>query len=64
MHGVLNCYDQIVIADHLQPLSYAKDMTKYLYNQQIRFYDYPDFAQPLRDLVREFTGWLPIKRSV
>jgi hypothetical protein len=53
MHGVLNCYDRIVIAGHLQPLSYAKGMTKYLYNEQIRIFDYKDFAQPLRDLVRE-----------
>jgi len=53
MHGVLNCYDRIVIAGHLQPLSYAKGMTKYLYNQQIRIFDYPDFAKPLRELVRE-----------
>jgi hypothetical protein len=53
MHGVLNCYDRIVIAGHLQPLSYAKGMTKYLYNEQIRIFDYKDFVQPLRDLVRE-----------
>ena len=53
MHGGLNCYDRIVIAGHLQPLSYAKGMTKYLYNQQIRIFDYPDFAKPLRELVRE-----------
>ena len=56
MHGVLNCYDRIVFAGHLQLLSYAKDMTKYLYNQQIRIFDYPDFSLPLRDLVREFSG--------
>ena len=60
MHRVLNCYDRIVIAGHLQPLRYAQDMTKYLYDQQIRICDQPDFASPLRDLVREFTGWLPI----
>ena len=53
MHGVLSCYDRIVIAGHLQPLSYAKGMTKYLYNEQIRIFNYKDFAQPLRDLVRE-----------
>lgn len=53
MHGVLNCYDRIVIAGHLQPLSYAKGMTKYLYDKQIRIFDYKEFAQPLRDLVRE-----------
>jgi hypothetical protein len=54
--GVLNFNTRIVIAGHLHLLSYAKDMTKYLYNQQIRIYDYPDFAQPFRDLVCEFTG--------
>ena len=56
MHSVLNSYNRIVIAGHLQPLSYANGMTRYLYNQQKRIYDYPDFAHPLRDLVREFTG--------
>ena len=53
MHGVLSCYDRIVIAGHLQPLCYAKGMTKYLYSKEIRIFDYTDFAQPLRDLVRE-----------
>ncbi len=53
MYGVLNCFDRIVIAGHLQPLSYAKGMTKYLYTERIRIFDYPDFALPLRDLIRE-----------
>lgn len=52
LDGVLNCYDRIVIAGHLQPLSYAKGMTKYLYQAGIRIFDYKEFAQPLRDLVR------------
>ena len=53
MYGVLGCFDRIVIAGHLQPLSYAKGMTKYLFDQQIRIFDYKDFVQPLRELVRE-----------
>ncbi|MCB0044244.1 MAG: hypothetical protein KDD92_02310 [Caldilineaceae bacterium] len=53
IHGVPNCYDRIVIAGHLQLLSYAKGMTKYLYKEQIRIFDYKEFAQPLRDLIRE-----------
>ena len=53
LYGVLSCYDRIVIAGHLQPLSYAKGMTKYLYQEGIRIFDYKEFAQPLRDLVRE-----------
>jgi len=53
MYGVLNCYDRIIVAGHLQPLSYAKGMTSYLYKEQIRIFDYPDFAKPLRNLIRE-----------
>jgi hypothetical protein len=47
-----------------QSLSYVKDMTKYLYDQQIRIFDKPDFAQPVRVIVREFTRDSPFKRSV
>lgn len=51
--GILHCYDRIVINGHLQQLCYAKGMTKYLYTQQIRIFDYTQFAEPLRDLIRE-----------
>jgi hypothetical protein len=43
----------VVISGHLQPLCYAKGMTKYLYTQQIRIFDYTKFAEPLRDLIRK-----------
>ena len=52
IYGVLNCYDRVVISGHLQPLSYAKGMTKYLYTHDIRIFDYPEFAKPLRDAIR------------
>lgn len=52
IHGVLQCYDRVVISGNLQPLCYAKGMTKYLYTQQIRIFDYTQFAEPLRDLIR------------
>jgi hypothetical protein len=52
IYGVLNCYDRVVISGHLQPLSYAKGMTKYLYTHEIRIFDYPEFAKPLRDKIR------------
>ena len=51
--GVLHCYDRIVLNGHLQQLCYAKGMTKYLYRQQIRIFDYTQFAEPLRDLIRQ-----------
>ncbi len=52
IYGVLNCYDRIVLSGNLQPLCYAKGMTKYLYTQQIRIFDYTQFAEGLRDEIR------------
>jgi hypothetical protein len=53
IHDVLHCYDRVVISGNLQPLCYAKGMTKYLYTHQIRIFDYTQFAEPLRNLIRE-----------
>lgn len=52
MYGVLNCYDRIIISGNLHPMCYAKGMTKYLYIHGIRIFDYKEFAQPLRDVIR------------
>jgi hypothetical protein len=50
--GVLHCYDRIVISGQLQPICYAKGMTKYLYVHGIRIFDYVQFADPLRNEIR------------
>ncbi len=50
--GVLHCYDRILVSGNLQPLCYAKGMTKYLYTEQIRIFDYTQFAEPLREMIR------------
>ena len=52
LDGVLSCYDRIVITGSLQPLCYAQGMTRYLYQQGIRIFDYPGFAEPLRERIR------------
>lgn len=52
LHGVLNCYDRVIISGNLHPLCYDKGMTKYLYINNIRIFDYTEFAQPLRDAIR------------
>jgi hypothetical protein len=53
LDGVLNCYDRVVITGNLQPLCYAQGMTHYLYQQGIRIFDYANFAEPLRERIRE-----------
>src|SRR2546427_1904921 len=51
--GVLSCYDRILIQGTLPGLCYAEGMTAYLKARQIRTFDYAQFAQPLRDALRE-----------
>jgi len=53
LDGVLSCYDRVVITGSLQPCCYAQGMTQYLYQHGIRIFDYPQFAEPLRDHLRE-----------
>ena len=52
LDGVLGCFDRIVITGSLAELCYAKGMTSYLYGHDIRIFDYPRFAEPLRDEIR------------
>lgn len=52
LDGVLSCFDRIVVTGSLSPFCYAQGMTKYLYSQGIRIFDYVQFAEPLRDEIR------------
>src|SRR3954452_23279124 len=51
--GVLACYDRIIVTGTLPGACYAKGMTGFLSARQIRIFDYPRFAETLRDRVRE-----------
>lgn len=53
LKGVLNCYDRVVITGNVQAWCYAKGMTHYLYQQNIRIFDYAKFAEPFRERIRE-----------
>ena len=51
--GVLSCYDRVVITGTLPTVCYAGGMTKFLNASDVRIFDYPRFAEPLRELVCE-----------
>jgi hypothetical protein len=53
LHGVLSCYDRIVITGTLRGICYAAGMTSFLYARGIRIFDYARFAEPLRERIRE-----------
>jgi len=50
--GILNCYDRIVIKGTLPTICYSAGMARYLYNHQVRLFDYPRFAEKFRDTLR------------
>src|SRR5258706_15470803 len=45
---VLSCYDRMIVTGTLPGACYAKGMTGFLSARQIRIFDYPRFAEPLR----------------
>jgi hypothetical protein len=52
LHGVLSCYDRIVITGTLPGICYAAGMTSFLYAKAVRIFDYARFAEPLRERIR------------
>ena len=53
IHGIISCYDRVVITGTLPGFCYAKGMTHFLYENDIRIFDYPKFAEPLRNELRD-----------
>ncbi len=51
MHGVLSCYDRILITGTILGASYADGMTIFLYSRRVRIFYYAQFAEPLRERI-------------
>ena len=51
--GILSCFDRMISQGTLPGWCYDQGMTAFLYARQIRIFDYPRFAQTLREKVRE-----------
>jgi carbamoylphosphate synthase small subunit len=62
--GVLSCYDRVVVTGTLPTVCYAEGMTRFLYANQIRIFDYPEFAMTLRDRVREAAASLAAEAGI
>ena len=50
--GTLGCFDRIVLRGTLPQICYSAGMTSYLHSQGVKIFDYPKFAEPLRDQIR------------
>jgi hypothetical protein len=53
LHGVLSCFDRIIITGTLPGACYVGGMTSYLYAQGSAFSITRRFAEPLRDRIRQ-----------
>jgi len=51
--GVLSCFDRVVITGTLPEICHAKAMGGYLGYRKTRLFDYPRWAEPLREELRE-----------
>jgi hypothetical protein len=51
--GVLTCYDRLVVTGTLPVVCKAAGMTSFLNTNHIRMFDYPRFAEPLRNRLWE-----------
>ena len=50
--GVLNCFDRLIITGTIPQLCYPQGMTTYLHSNSIRIFDYPKFAEPFKNKIR------------
>ena len=62
--GVLSCYDRVVITGTVPVICYAEGMTRFLHANGIRIFDYPQFAQTLRDRVRDRAAALALEAGL
>jgi hypothetical protein len=53
IRGVLSCFDRILITGTLPDICHAQAFTRELNRRHIRIFEFPQFAQPLRDAIRE-----------
>jgi hypothetical protein len=53
IEGVLGCWDRMLVFGTLPKICYAEGMTSYLYANKVRIFDYPRFADPFRNQLRE-----------
>ena len=54
--GTLNCFDRILINGNFAELCYSKAMQGTLNRQNIRFFDFTKFVDPLRHEIRDNAG--------
>ena len=50
--SVLSCYDRLIIYGTLPEISYSQGMTTYMYQNNVKIFDYPRFAEPYKEIIK------------
>lgn len=51
--GVTSCFDRVVLTGTVPGICYADGMAGYLRSHNVRIFDYPKWAMPLRETIRQ-----------
>ena len=62
--GVLSCFDRVIITGTLPDICYAGAIANYLSYYKIRLFDYPRWAEPLRNELRDHAERLAINAGI
>jgi len=49
---VLSCYDRLILSGTLPEISFSQGMTNYMYQNDVKIFDYPKFAEPFKEVIR------------
>ena len=61
---MLGCFDRMLIFGTLPGICFAGGMTSFLFERKIRIFDYPKFAEPYRNRIRENAEQMAAKGGV
>jgi hypothetical protein len=62
--GVLSCFDRVVIIGSLPDICYPEGLAAHLSAHHIRLFDFPQWAEPLRNELRENAEILAAKEGI
>jgi len=62
--GELSSWDRILVFGTLPKICYAEGMTSYLFANKVRIFDYPRFAEPFRNQLRENAEQLAAENGI
>jgi predicted transcriptional regulator len=49
---LLSCFDRLILSGTLPEISFSQGMTNYMYQNDVKIFDYSKFAEPFKEVIR------------